>query len=102
MDARAGAAGDGEREEVRALARLHPALRGRQHHRVAGTDDDGAVGLFRELSGLERDLAAADLDRDPGATFSGNSHVFPPLSFVRGWRFESALGWSTRSNFHPL
>ena len=40
---------DGEREEVRALAGLHPALGRRQHHRVAGAHDHGAVGLLGQL-----------------------------------------------------
>jgi hypothetical protein len=31
---------DGEREEVRALAGLHPSRRGGEHHRVARADDD--------------------------------------------------------------
>ena len=47
---------DREREEVRALARLRAALRGREDHRVAGADDDCAVGLLGELARLERDL----------------------------------------------
>jgi hypothetical protein len=55
---------DRQREEVRALARLGAALRSRQHHRLAGADDDGAVGLLRELPRLECDLCPGDLDRD--------------------------------------
>ena len=55
---------DGEREEVRALARLHPPLRRREHHRLAGADDDGAVGLLGELARLEADLLVTDGHRD--------------------------------------
>ena len=57
---------DGQREEVRALARLHPALGGREHHRLAGADDDGAVGLLGQLAGLEADFLVADGQRDRG------------------------------------
>ena len=75
---------DGEREEVRAFARLHAALRRCEHHRVARADDDGAVGLLRELAGLERDLAAADVTETVGAALSRQLLMsFPPLSFVR-------------------
>ena len=51
---------DREREEIGALARLLPTLGGREDHGLAGPDDDGAVGLLGELSGLEGDVLAAD------------------------------------------
>ena len=40
--------------------------RGAEDHRVALADDDRAGGLPGHLAGLERDLAAGDLDRDRG------------------------------------
>src|SRR5207245_7988284 len=61
---------DGEREEVRAFARLRPALGRAEDNGLARADDDCAVGLLRELARLERDFLAADLDghgnRHPG------------------------------------
>src|SRR5262249_18991085 len=93
---------DREREEVRALARLHPALRGRKHHRVARPDDDCAVGLLRELPRLERDLAPADRHADVREALNGNRHMsVPPLCFVRvGTRVSVADG--ARSNLPSL
>ena len=77
---------DGQREEVRAFARLRPALRRAEDDGLAAADDHGAVRLLRELPGLERDLLAADFDghgnRHPGGVLSLNdAHVFsfPPL-----------------------
>ena len=68
---------DGEREEVRAFARFRPALGGAQHHRLACSNDDGAVGLLGQLAGLERDLLAADVDghgnRHPGGVLGLNN-----------------------------
>ena len=65
---------DGEREEVRAFARFRPALRRAEDDRLPAGDDDGAVGLLRELPGLELDLTSADLDghgnRHPGGVLS--------------------------------
>ena len=49
----------GEREEVRAFAALHPPHGGRQDHRLACADDDGAVRLLRELAALEGHLLLA-------------------------------------------
>ena len=53
---------DRQREEVRAFARLHPADGRREHHRLAGADDDRAVRLLGELAALECDLGVADRD----------------------------------------
>ena len=39
-----------------APSRASAALRGGEDHRVAGADDDRAVGLLGELAGLEDDL----------------------------------------------
>ena len=65
---------DRQREEVRALAGLRPAHCGREHHRLAAADDDGAVRLLRELAGLEGDLLAADLTaRRPDAAALGST-----------------------------
>ena len=101
---------DGEREEVGALAGLHPALGRRQHHRVAGAHDHGAVGLLGQLPRLERNLLPADLDRDSGRALYCDAHL---SSTLRGeWRFGSkptALGHSSailsrvglRPNIHP-
>ncbi len=78
---------DGEREEVGALTGLHPALGRRQHHRVARTDDHGAVGLLGQLPRLERKLLPADLDRDSGRALYCDAHL---SSTLRGeWRFGS-------------
>ena len=44
---------DRQREEVRIGAGLLPADGRREDHRVAGADDDCAVGLLGELAGLE-------------------------------------------------
>src|SRR5205085_4553512 len=65
---------DREREEVRALARLLTAHRRREHHRLAGPRDDGAVGLLRELAGLEREVLLADGHADRCEAFGGNRH----------------------------
>ena len=87
---------DGEREEVRAFARLRPALRRAEDDGLARADEDCAVGLLGDLARLERDLLAADLDghgnRHPGGVLSlNNAHSsIPPLCFGEGWRFESA------------
>ena len=35
---------------------------GDDHHRVAGADDDGAVGLFGQFAGFDRQRAVADRD----------------------------------------
>src|SRR4029077_5980086 len=80
---------DGEREEVCALARLHPSLRRREHHRVAGANDDGAVRLLRQLSGLERHFAPADSHADLGSAFGGNCHQLSSTLLCREWGFES-------------
>ncbi len=45
-----------EREEIGTLARIRPPLGGREDHRVAGADDDCAVGLLGELARLEGDV----------------------------------------------
>ena len=45
--------------------RLLPADGRREDHRVAGADDDCAVGLLGELAGLEGDLLTTDLDATP-------------------------------------
>ena len=71
---------DGQREEVRAFARLGPALRRAEDDGVAAADDDCAVRLLGELARLERDLLAADFDghgnRHPGGVLSfDNAHI---------------------------
>ena len=72
---------DGQREEVRAFARLCPALRRAQYNGVARPDDDCAVGLLGELARFERDLLAADFDghrdRHPSGMLGlDNAHIF--------------------------
>ena len=74
----------GEREEVRALARLHPALGRREHHCVARADEHGAIGLLGQLSGLEHELLPADGHRDRRLAFTHNTHFV--LHFF--WRVE--------------
>src|SRR4029077_1034790 len=80
---------DGEREEVCALPRLHPSLRRCEHHRVTGANDDGAVRLLRQLSGLERNFAPADSHADLGSAFGGNCHQLSSTLLCREWGFES-------------
>ena len=52
---------DGEREEVRALARILAGDGCRQDDRVSVTENDGAIGLLGELAGLHAEDLAADL-----------------------------------------
>jgi len=78
---------DGEREEVRSLARLRPPLRRRQHHRVSAADDDGAVRLLRELAALEGDLAPADVHAYPGDPLRCNAH-FHSSTLLAGLGFR--------------
>src|SRR5205085_12030991 len=66
---------DRQGEEVRAFARLRPALRRPEDDRVATADEDCPVCLLGDLPGLERDLLAADLDGH------GNRHPCGMLSF---------------------
>ncbi len=71
---------DRQREEVRAFARLRPSDRGREHHRLAGTNDDGAVCLLGKLARLERDLLLTHLHGDPSLLLGRNAHLScPPL-----------------------
>jgi hypothetical protein len=76
---------DREREEVRAFARLRPALSRREHHGVTAADDDCAVCLLCELAGLERDLPVAHGDADRCVTLGRDfRHSFAStLHFVR-------------------
>ena len=64
-----------QREEVRTLAGLGSPLRRGQHHRVARPDDHGAVGLLREVSGLEPDLTSSYGTRDRVPLGSNHRHV---------------------------
>ena len=72
----------GQREEVRIGAGLLPADGRREDHRVAGADDDCAVGLLGELAGLERDLATTDLDRHRGLTPGCDAHMCVPFTLL--------------------
>ena len=47
---------------------------GGEHHRVAAADDDGAVGLLRELAGLEADLLLSNLDGDLSQALGRDTH----------------------------
>src|SRR5581483_12436441 len=105
---------DRQREEVRALARLHPPLCGREHHRLARADDDRAVGLLGELARLEGDLLVTDRDGDglggdrvgasidPVPNAALNTHLYSSTLLRGEWEFESApwLPAGARSNFH--
>ncbi len=75
---------DREREEVRAFARLRPALRRGEHDGSPTADDDCAVGLLGELARFERDFLAADLDGDgnrhPGGVTASMMLIFSLLS----------------------
>ncbi len=86
---------DREREEIGALAGLRPSLGGRQDHRLARADDDGAVGLLGELAGLEADVLAAhrqgDGNRRRLLVGFDDTHLFSSSTELgEGWRFESA------------
>ena len=76
---------DRQREEVRAFARLRPALGRAEDDGLTGADDHRAVGLLGHLACLERNLLAADLDghgnRHPSGVLSlNNAHSsIPPL-----------------------
>jgi hypothetical protein len=52
----------GEREEVDALPRFPGADSGAEHHRIAIGDDDRAIGLPGDSSGLEHQRAPAPVD----------------------------------------
>src|SRR5207244_7697383 len=69
------------------------AGRGRgEDHGVALADDDGAGRLLGELAGLERDLAAADLDGDGRCAVStAHSVVLPCPPFGRWARLLASL-----------
>ncbi len=73
---------DRQREEVRIGAGLLPADGRREDHRVARADDDCAVGLLRDLAGLERDLATTDLDRHRGVTPGCGAHMCVPFTLL--------------------
>jgi hypothetical protein len=53
---------DGQREEVDSLACVRRAAGGDEHHRIAGADDDRAVGLLGQFARLEGDGARSNLD----------------------------------------
>ena len=57
---------DRQREEVRVGPRVRPSDGRREDHRVAGADDDCAVGLLGELARLEDDLLTAHVDGNRG------------------------------------
>ena len=97
---------DREREEVGALAPLRPALGRREDHRVAGADDDRAVGLLGELAGLERDLLVADrqADRHRRRLLLGfdNAHLSDSSTeLVKSGGLSQPRSEGARSNFHP-
>ena len=75
---------DGEREEVCALARLSAPLCCGEHHRVAATDDDCAVRLFREVAGLEADLLVSDLYGDVRPALGRDTHQLSSTLLVEG------------------
>ena len=85
---------DREREEVRVRSRASGRPDGRrEHHRLAGADDDGAVGLLGELARLEDDLLTAHVDGNRGdvARLWMYSCEYPfTFRCVGRWRFESA------------
>src|SRR5207247_3200664 len=90
---------DGEREEVRALARLHLALRGREHHRVARSHEHGSVRLLGELAGFESQLLVADGHGDRrGQGLSRYCHCVPPLLKESGGLSQPSR--VARSNLH--
>ena len=97
---------DGEREEVRSLACLGSSLGCREHDRLAGADDDGAVGLLRELAGLEDDLLIAHGHRDRNGALGGHSHVFLHCFVESGGlreprRVDSGLAQTSTLRFLP-
>src|SRR5512133_490155 len=80
---------DGEREEVRALARLRPPLCRGEHHRLARAHDDRAVRLLGELAGLEGDFLAAHGHADR-LRLTCWIHSFLHSASVEEWRLGSA------------
>ena len=91
---------DRQREEVRVGPRVRPSDGRCEDHRVAGADDDCAVGLLGELARLEDDLLTAHVDGNRGDLPGSRTHVVYPFtySFISGrWRFESAprAGWDS-------
>ncbi len=66
---------DGQREEIGAFPAFETSLRGGQHHCIAGPNDDGAVGLLGQMSGLELHLAATDGARHRVAPRNNDRHV---------------------------
>ncbi len=73
---------DREREEVGVRPRVGTSDGGREDHRLAGADDDGAVGLLGELARLEDDLVTAYVDGNRG-NLPGclSTHVRYPFTF---------------------
>ncbi|HTZ04647.1 MAG TPA: hypothetical protein VMB53_02730 [Gaiellaceae bacterium] len=84
---------DRQGEEVGVLPRFGAALGGGEHHRLAGTDDDGAVRLLRELAGLEADLLCPYLDGDLRPALGRDTHsiVLHSALGVEGGSLSQAL-----------
>src|SRR4029079_2444578 len=53
---------DRQWQKVDVLARARRTARRDEHHRVAEADDDGTVGLFGQLAGLEGKGLGSDLE----------------------------------------
>ena len=80
---------DGEGKEVH-VAQVADG-RGAEHHRVAGLDHDRATRLLGEFSGLEGDLAVADIRRD--AAYVKHAHLvfLPPAARMAAICFRTLV-----------
>ena len=73
---------DRQREEVGVRPRVGASDGGREDHRLARADDDGAVGLLGELARLEDDLLTAHVDGNRGDSPGCDcTHVRYPFTF---------------------
>ena len=78
---------DGQREEVGVGARVVPADRRGEDHRVPAADDDRAVRLLRELARLEAQLGRAHVDGHRGLLPGADgAHTLSCPSTLPMWR----------------
>ena len=87
---------DGEGKEVH-VAKAADGC-GAEHHRVAGLNHDRATRLLREFSGLEGDLAVADIRRDAGYVKHAHLVVLPPAARMAAICFQNSRSLSARES----
>ena len=85
---------DGEGKEVH-VAQVADGC-GAEHHRVAGLNHDRATRLLREFSGLEGNLAVADIRRDAGYVKHAHLVVLPPAARMAAICFQNSRSLSRR------